>query len=239
MKNTLLCIMALLVVFMTACKKDNDPWADIDFARVNNYHIKFDADNNVIAYSINNNANVGFDYQSNTLVYFNHTNGNPYYTSYYVNGHAYADSVYEYFDNGPVCPVMLKRDFLSYNQGFIIDDIYSIGYGTSTFDTIHYINDGNNITQSSKDGIPTFYNYADTLAKVDIWNLDNELTGKNNRNLIKHIVGNQSVNPTEDFYYYQLNSEGYVTAYYTKHIVHAQTDIITNYRYNFTYEFVY
>lgn len=111
MKNTLLCIMALTVVFMTACKKDNDQWADIDFARVNNYHIKLDADNNILAYSINNNANVAFDYQSNTLVYFNHTNGNPYYTSYYVNGNAYADSIYEYFDNGPIYPVTLKRDF--------------------------------------------------------------------------------------------------------------------------------
>jgi hypothetical protein len=251
MKNSLLYILVFSALILFSCKKEaeviveqeipSDPWDSIDFVYVFNENIKLDTNNNIVEYT-RINSTYKFFYQGYTTASIDNITDSDEYDIYFLNNLGFADSSnytdYSY-GSSPSMPLFIKSNY-QYSQGFITQLISAIN-GNSYSDTIHYLNDGNNITTSTNEGIVTNYIYADTLSKVDIWDLDNEFTGKNNKNLIKQIIntGTPTLNNfiIDTYYYYILNTEGYVTSYYTKRVDRSHNNNTVYYRYNFTYEF--
>lgn len=248
MKNSLLYILAFSTVILFSCKKEEentDPWKDIDFTRVYSHTITLDSDNNIKGYSrsVNNGtSHYQISYSGNTSARIIGTNNNVTISdiSYSLNADGYANYLTGYYNSGGLInPIVEVEGWHFYNQGFEVKNTGSISGINS--DTLYSINDGNNITESIRSGVSTFYTYADTLSKVDIWKFDNELTGKNNRNLIKQISDTETPSQGnmvgDTYYYYILNNQGYVTSYYTKFVDHSHGEAVTYKRYNFTYEF--
>jgi hypothetical protein len=248
MKNSLLYILVFSVAFLSGCKKDDeplpppndsipvvqdsfDPFTDVqNFEAVQNILIEVDSLGRFVGYSVVGGGSRTIQYIGDSIAKIN-TNLPTQYSSYeyyYLNSQGYADSAittYIYFD--PSYTNTSKQYFEYYPDGFL-KNIWS-PQGLSILGELAYVN--NNYAEGDK------YEYYDDIAKLDLFSKHRSynglITGKDDANLLKKI----RYQNFDQYYFYQLNSDGYVTSCILMSDLYNQGDS-TFIKKDFTYHFI-
>lgn len=236
MKNALPCIFILLVAFFAGCKKEapvnTDPFAiETQYKYVRNYNIVVKNDSMLV--SVHYLDDSTHAEENKTIEYFGDSTAvittidlfpQPDTTVeiYYLNGHGHADSSYQTRTNSTPYSI-----YYHYNvDGYL----HQTSTDLNNFNGLVYEYVNGNFSLSNSN-----YEYYPNVAKLDLYStsrkLDNAITGRDDKNLPKRI---RFAN-FDDSYYYQFDSNGYVTSMI---IIDKYDGVISSSKYNYTYTFI-
>lgn len=238
MKNGLLYISGFCLLLICGCKKEEQPNTDpftngTQFDHVYNATVVVKNDSIILSYnsfddSTQESRDINIEYFGDTtaVVTFLLSGIGNYNTStkYYLNNMGLADSS---VTNVYSQPQSTYKNYYSYFPNGYLQCI-SISRDSCTGGLFEYVNGNYSVSNSN-------YEYYDYASKLDFLSVmrkyDNTITGYNDKNLPKRI---RFAN-FDDSYYYQFDSNGYVTSM----IIFDKSAGITTYLcYNFTYQFI-
>lgn len=240
MKSGLLFILVFSTLILFSCKKEKtniDPFTNgtqFDYVQDNTIVVKNDS----VIVSIYTTANNAQTEVNRTIEYFGDsiaiiTDDNWYpqnnthtirQETYYLNADGLADSSIVSINGGIGSPATYY-------------EYYPDGYLHKT-----YMGNNNTNPQEYEYSDGNFFNperqidYYPTVAKLDLMSkgrkLDNRITGKDDKNLLKRV---EFENNNNDLYYYQFDNNGYVKSMI---VMDTYDGIITYLRFNYTYTFI-
>jgi hypothetical protein len=239
MKNALPCIFIILLAFLVGCKKEvpvnTDPFAEgTEYVQVYNYTIVVKNDTIVSIHYIEDSTqvqqNTTIQYLGDSIALITLEDWNPadssHYTTwkrFYLNSNGFAESLLE-TDNNPTTGFEIQY-FVYDTDGYLQCVNHNLANCTGT--EYQYV-DGN------FNG-PVQIEYSNKIAKLDLFSfgreMDNHITGMDDINLpVKSRYADIELS-----YYYQFDSNGYVTGYV---VVNGNGPNTTLLRRNYTYTFI-